>query len=91
MFSILSFFISILNQLLNFYQVEVHLPEQPFFGEPAPIGDKCVITERETSVIVTRATAPDDHLTVIDRGHLVNGLLLLHRVLNNQIDDKDII
>lgn len=28
-------------------KVEVNIPEQPFFGEPAPIGDKCVITERE--------------------------------------------
>lgn len=31
----------------TFFKVEVNIPEQPFFGEPAPIGDKCVITERE--------------------------------------------
>nr|XP_011436039.2 uncharacterized protein LOC105334339 [Crassostrea gigas] len=28
-------------------KVEVDLPYQPLYGEPAPIGDKCLITERE--------------------------------------------
>lgn len=68
-------------------KVEVNIPASLSLENLLPLETNVWSQSVNTTVILTRATAPDDHLTVMDRGHLVNGLLLPHRVLNNQTDN----